>query len=156
MTTPTTIQTLASEVSALFRTDKRNDGSEFITYDGELSDWITAMIRAAHDDMAPDDHKYAFVVEALDAIAEADDVDEVSLEADIYTHGLLRWLASNLHRPGYCDQAMEDMGNEFKDTVSLISLGQWAEKNEVLSIVRSALRDRLASMEDEDTADDVE
>jgi hypothetical protein len=153
--TITSIQTLAAEVSAMFRTETRTDGSTFITYD-DVPQWVNDMAHAAHNDMAPDDWKFAFIVEALDALAENEDADEVRLEADIYTHELLKWLSSNLQRPGYCDEAMQEFGGEFTDTVALISLGQYHEKNEVLGIVRSALEAQIEATDDDEAEDEIE
>ena len=100
--------------------------------------------------MAPDDWKYQFVLEAVVALSEADDPDDIQLEADVYNSELLQWLASHLERAGYVDEAVQEYGIGTKDfdLMSCIGLGQLREKEEVLSIVRSYL-ERKADEEGE-------
>lgn len=151
--TTTSLQTLAADVRKFFTTIKRGEES-IVTLTDDAPEWVRQLAMDAHGDMMPDDHRYAFIVEALDALVDADDPDEVTLASDIYTHDLLKWLASNLQRPGYCDEAFEEYGDDFRDTVSLIGMGQLREKEEVLDSVRSSLEAQLDdSAEDEETED---
>jgi hypothetical protein len=106
--------------------------------------------------MMPDDWKYEFIQDALNALEDADDWDEVEPDIDSlypYTADRLKWLASHLDRPGYCDEAMGEMGGEFGSTVNLIGLGMYWELREVFGLVRQALEERVEEMEEEpDTA----
>lgn len=152
--TTTSIQSLASEARALFHESTRTDGSKYLTYDHSTApDWIQPMCLEAHGDMSPDDHRYAFIVEALDALAEFEDSDDAEVEADIYTHELTSWLASRADRSSYCDEWMSDTGSTFTNTIDLIMGGQYQEKREVLDSVRSFLESRIADSDDQDETD---
>lgn len=148
--TTTSIQTLATEVRAMFHESTRTDGTKYWTYDHSPDrQWIQDMCLAAHGDMSPDDWRYAFIVEALDALSENEDSDDVDLEADIYTHELTAWLGSRADRYAYCDQWIEDTGGEFGGTIALLSAGQYTEKREVLDSIRASLSDRAESLSDD-------
>lgn len=152
MTSEMTLQTLAESVRKSFVQDKREDGTTFWKTDSD--ERIQELCHEAHGDMMPDDWRYAFIVEALDALAECDDVDEADVEADIYTHVLTAWIASRDDRYAYCDEAMSDMGIEtFPGTIELLQLGQAAEKREVLDLVRSSLESYIRALEDDEETD---
>lgn len=118
--------------------------------------WVNEMCREAHvtgkDLMPPDDHRYAFIVEALDAIAETSseiELDDLRLEADDMTNELFQWLASNLERPYLCDEAATEYGLEANvEMLARIQWGQYHEKNEVLASIRSSLQARLDKIND--------
>jgi hypothetical protein len=157
--TPPTIQGLAADVRKAFikiHADKDGDGGRWTLRDGS-PDWMRDLVMDAHRDgsmgfdgvpgmgmMFPDDWRYEFIVEALDAIENASDRDldngDVRLEADIYTHDLLTWLASRIDRTSYCDDAMnEGLVSINADMVARISAGQYTEKNEVFALVYGSL-----------------
>lgn len=147
--TATSIQKLAAEVSAMFTLSTRNDGTSYHSFDHSTTpQWVKDLAFDAHDDMAPDDWKFAFIVEALDALAETEDPDDINLEADVYTHDLLRWLASNLNRPAICDEASAEYGTPGQDIVTVIQQGQAYEKSQVLASVRSALEAQIGELDD--------
>lgn len=101
--------------------------------------------------MLPDDWRYEFIVDALDAIADHEDEDEArdSIEADIYTAELTGWLHSRVDRYEYCDNAAQEFGAS--DTLlGSLQLGQLMEKHEVFDSVLSSLRDQLETLETED------
>lgn len=155
------ISKLAAEARAFYVVGTRADGKGY-WYADKCPDWVTTLNRAAHGDMLPDDYKYAFIVEALDAIAasgaetrwDIENLDkcEITLEADIYTADLLAWLASRNDRLSYCDdfaREMSDGTSDFADTLARIAGGQYTEKNEVLHSVIGSLsveRDRRAEI----------
>lgn len=155
METQTALQTTAAEARSWFHQHQRSENDTIWTLKDGRPQWVQDMAFAAHDsgDMLPDDWRYEFIVDALDALEENEDPDDIALEADIHTSDLCRWLGSRADRTGYCDEAMEEFGGDFKDTVSLLQLGQWHEKREVLDSVRSFLVSRISDMEDE-TDDD--
>lgn len=137
--TRTQLQERARELSDALEVAKRTDDTEYTRLREGSPEWMTDAIRTAHGDMFPDDIRYEFIAEAADLLAEADDPDDIEVEADIYTHDLTRWLASRADRFGYCDEAHAEYGGDFKDTIQLLQLGQWAEKREVLDQLRAAL-----------------
>ena len=135
------IQTNATEALKWFEHKTRNDGQEFWSIKDGAPDWIQPMAHAAHGDMMPDDWRYEFIVDMLREIENASDLDDITVEPDIYNTELTRWLASHLDRIGYCDEAMAEMG-DVKDTVTLLQWGQIREKEEVLSLLKEFLAER--------------
>jgi hypothetical protein len=139
------IQELARQYADWFETATRSDDTDFIRLKTE-DDNIHQLIRNAHGDMMPDDFKYQFIHEALEAIAETDDIDDVCLEPDIYNRDLLKWVSSNLNRPNYVDEAVEELG--YKDLFNSLAIGQIREKDEVLYSVRASLEALCEGFED--------
>lgn len=151
--------------------DKRDNGDRFykfcksVSADGKEEESLPKdeeercreLAFAAHAGMLPDDWKYEFVNESLGAIADASDLDEIELEADIYNADLLRWLGSHLERPGYCDEAVSDGLVEDKaDTMTRIQCGQYLEKREVCALVLQHLRDEAEAEEEREEEEAAE
>ena len=132
----------ADQFSKYFKTIVR-DGSrqEIYILKDDAPDELVGLVRKAHGDFLPDDFRYETILDALYAFVDCEDVDmdDVRVEADIYTHDLLRWLSSNLNRVGYCDQAQDEFGLDKVDTLTLITHGQQMEKDEIVSLVRESL-----------------
>lgn len=132
----------ASEFSTFFKTIIRNGSrDEVYVLKDDAPDELKALIRKAHGDFMPDDFRYETILDALYAFAECEDADmeDVRLEADIYTTDLQRWFGSHLNRVGYCDQAQDEFGLDKADTMTLITYGQQMEKDEIVSLVREYL-----------------
>jgi hypothetical protein len=144
-----TIRALADATRNLFVKATRNDGSVFWKRTDSAPEWVETMVHDAHGEMLPDDWRYAFIVEALDALAESEDPDEASVESDIYTHELTGWLHSRADRYDYCDEAYKERGGHFTNTVELLMIGQALEKAEVLVSVRASLEAQLEAVADE-------
>ena len=109
-------------------------------------EWVHDMVYAAHNGMLPDDWKYATVVESLRALAEYEDTDQAreSIEADIYTADLLKWLSSSLRRLEYCDEAARELGIESEALMfERIQYGQHWEQDEMFGYVLSALENMV-------------
>lgn len=115
---------------------------------------VQDLCREAHGDgdsagpMLPDDWRYEFIEEALEAIAEERDGEDA--EPSIYNHELLAWLSSHGWRPGYCDEAAREFGDTEgerngvppglrPDTMARIARGQWYEMRLVADRVRTLL-----------------
>lgn len=163
----TTIHELAQEAAEHFGTSRcrqgnrraRGNDEEAITVlkDG-APEWVRDLVREAHDEMLPDDWRYASIRSALEAIADGEgyDPDEIAGEwadsnVDVYTGSRLEWLASNLNRPAYCDEGADELGGEGLDTVERIGLGQHIESREIFASIVQSLEDRLEVIEDEQT-----
>lgn len=121
-------------------TKKRTDGNVFVTTTDDAPDWVVMIVRNAHEDMLPDDYKYDYIWNALEAITQYDDPQdaESDIEADPYTFDLLEWLRSHLDRPGMVDEAVEEFGHSEQGIVGDVMLGQWSEKT---SVFRTVLND---------------
>lgn len=157
-TTEPAVRSLAEEARDCFETAKRDSGETFERIQDGSPEWVSDLTREAHGGMFPDDWRYECIRAALGAIVDAGDdadLDETGHEfadsfVDVYTNRLTGWLSSNVHRPGYCDEAAEEYGGEPDGIVSRIQLGQYAEAREVYGIVLGELRERAEEQDDED------
>jgi hypothetical protein len=151
---PETVQELAKLARCAFTLETRENGSEYWIANRCAPDWIGELVRTAHGDMFPDDYRYAFIVEALDALEEAegtadDWIDEArySYEFEPYHSRLSDWLGSSVHRFYYCDDwAKENPNPEIGGTVELLQGGHLYERLEVLHSVCASLEAHLATL----------
>ena len=108
---------------------------------------MTTVCRLAHDDgtLLPDDWRYVFIEESVDALAEHEDMDIARdrLEPDVYTSGLTGWLHSRNSRVYFISEALTELGS-FRDGFQLLAAAQMIEKEEVFQQVVSALGEVLA------------
>lgn len=142
-----TIQELAREYANLFCCGKRLNGDNYLFIE-EKNTKLLDLIHQFHKGLMPDDYIYQFTYEALEAIAEHDNIDNICLEADIYNNDLLKWVSSNLIRADYVDQAVEDY--VYKDFYTALSMGQSKEKEEILILVRNKLESILEDINNEE------
>jgi hypothetical protein len=147
-----TIQSLAAEMSQAFETAVRpTSGEEFRKLKDDAPGWMTTVCRKAHDDgeMLPDDSRYRFIEQAVDALSGHDDADEAhdSLEPDVYTSHLTGWLHTLNSRVSYIDDALREYGT-FDDGFKLLAAAQMMEKEEVFQQVLNALQEELDSREE--------
>ena len=138
---------LAAHARSYFILGKRNSGERFWAMKKRYPVWAKEMVQAAHGDMFPDDYKYEFVVDTLDALEEENDPDEPQLEPDPYNADRIRWLSSHLDRAGYVDEAVENFGHSDQGVIGDIGYGQLAEKEEVWHSVVASLNERLEEIE---------
>lgn len=164
----TTVQKLATELSAALTTQTRNDGDKFVVLKDGSPQWMTEVIHAAHGDKMPDDVIYSFIGKAADAMAECDeDADEDALreaideiEPPVYTHEQMKWFSSNWE---YCDQAIEeglweshtDRGfqqgrkRSYGQVTDLVAIGMQLHIREIGNALLSALTERVEQLQDE-------
>ena len=147
---PETVQELAKLARCAFSLETRPDGSEYWTANRCAPDWISELVRTAHGDMFfLEDYKYQFIVDALDELEEAEDLDEAGHQWDFepYLSRLADWLGSHNHRFSYCDDWAEEIGfANVKDTYYLLAGGHLQERLEVLHSVRASLEAHLATL----------
>lgn len=137
MTTQTpTVQNLATEARRYFTTKHR---ATFWVLADNRPDWLQDLVRFAHADMLPDDWRYAFIVEALDALADSEDPDDITTDAD-----RLGWLSSRLDRCEFVDQARGERIGCDEPLIELIGWGLAHERRAVLDLVRSFLEHHVA------------
>jgi hypothetical protein len=149
---PETVQELAKLARCAFTLETREDGSEYWTHNRCAPEWIDELTREAHGGTGPggmlsDDYRYKFIVHALDALEEAEDVDEAGQdwEFEPYLARLADWLGSHNHRFEYCDDWAEERG-EPEDTYHRLAGGHLQERLEVLNLVRGSLEAQLQAM----------
>jgi hypothetical protein len=167
MTSTTTLERLAAEAYSYFESFKRETSPDSPQWrlKKERPEWVYDLVYAAHGDgdFMPDDWRYDCIHSALEYLADEDNDPDDAHEfadgqVDVYTGARLHWLASNLQRPGYVDEAVGEFGatdsdsGEF-DVAHAIGLGQYQEASEVFGLVVEALREREAELVDEDGDD---
>lgn len=160
--TTSTVQELAREARGWFETARRatgdtatgprEDGEEYVRTKDGRPEWVQELCYEAHGDMLPDDWRYARIADALEAIADADDVDAAGDEyadqaVDVYTGSRLAWLASHLSRPGYCDEAADELSEVSGGIIDLVGLGQYQEAREIFGLVLHQLEERLEELD---------
>lgn len=132
-----------------------DDGRVIVTRTDDAPQWTQDLIYEAHGDMLPDDWKYKMIEFVADEVEDADDMEDIDageianrfVDNHCYTHERLQWLASNLQRPGYCDEAQEE-GLVHSDATmdQRVAIGMYTECCEVASIILAGL------LEDEEVA----
>jgi hypothetical protein len=123
------------------------EGTLFWETKKRLPKWIYDLVFRIHDEghWFPDDYKYEYIVDALDAFSEGMNPDEIQVEADPYN--LLAWLASHGQRAGLVDEAVENYGHSKEGILGDVAFGQVYEKEGVFQVVADALRERLEAIE---------
>jgi hypothetical protein len=167
-TTDTAVAALAAEYRALFSEDTRNDDSKFwsVTDHANEPPELHKLCMDAHlsgpagdptdDLMLPDDYRYAFIVEALDAISEwagGDELDDCLYDDEIDTHTLTDWLHSRTDRYAYVDGVVEEYGQPMDGLINALVAGQLAEREEVYHSVLSSLRQIVEDRDDDGDAE---
>lgn len=132
-----------------FTKDKRLSGESYWHTTDKAPQWVKDLCQEAHGGMLPDDYRYLYIVESLEAIIDNNgDSDSVELEADCRTSELTTWLASCTTRAEYVDQSIEEFGQSAEGVLQQIGMGQFLEKQEVLQSVVSSLED--AELDDDE------
>lgn len=132
------IKKAAQSAYGYFEKENTRDNREIWVKTDGAPLWVDDLIQAAHGEFMPDDNRYEFIIEALSGILNYDDPENISLEPDVYTHDLLKWLASNINRIDYVNEALQEglvSEDSRNDIVKIVSAGQYLEKKEVLEAV---------------------
>lgn len=146
MTKTRTIEELAGEAAGWFDTAERADGKRFVRTRDGAPEWVADIVREAHGDFLPDDWRYQVIWDAVAHIEEFGDDEDIAFQfadshVDVYTSDRLAWLASNLNRASYCDEAQEEgLVTQDADIIARIGLGQYMEASEVFGLVLSFLQ----------------
>ena len=136
-----TLRRLAREAADRLRRIKVGEAERVVIRDGAPS-WVQPLCHHAHGDMMPDDWRFEFIQDALNALADGADDDGIDLDALYpYTADRLAWLASRLDRAGYCDQAAEESGSAPPSVLDAVAWGMAAELREVYDLVRARLEE---------------
>lgn len=148
------IHELAGQAYGAFTTTQRGDDTIVVLKD-DRPQWVYDLVQAAHGEFfLPDDWRYASIRNALSAIHDdaPDDLDDYAGEwadgnVDTYTMARLQWLASNLQRTFYCDDAAGAFDPSEDGIVGLIGMGQYMESSEIYASVVQSLRDHADELE---------
>ena len=133
------IQELAKEAREHFVLKDRRDGDTFWTVKQDAPKWVLDLCFRAHDDgdLLPDDWRYRFIVEALDALSKCDDPYDAQVAADIYVSDLLTWVSSHRSRMKWVDRAAKLQ--RWHGLAIALQNGQAMERDHVLGLVRGFL-----------------
>jgi len=160
-TTTTSFAAKAGEAYGWLETAKRDDGETYTRTKDDAPEWVTWLVHEAHGDFLPDDWRYECVRAALGFIhdnnydetaAEDSSADFADEQIDTYSDARLKWLASNLNRHSYVDEAIEEFGysNIAESRIlSVIGMGQYMEAREVFDSVVASLRELVEEDNDE-------
>src|SRR5690606_33461241 len=143
------IRILAGEALSYFEYRKRHDGTEYWALEEGAPEWVRKLAFAAHAEgkILPEDFRYLFIVEALEAITENPEEPEILWEPDVYTSRLIEWLnAYPDYRMGLVDEAVSQFG--WESLFKALQAGQIMEKEEVLDLVRGFLERMIEEGED--------
>lgn len=144
------IQVLAGEALSYFEYRQRHDETWYWAIEANAPDWVQNLVWAAHDkgEILPEDFRYLFIIEALEALVENPKEPEVMLEPDVYTSELLKWLEDcPSYRMGFVDEAVGELG--WNGLFNALQAGQLREKEEVLQLVLEFLEKRIEEEEEE-------
>ena len=113
----------------------------------DAPEWVKNMVRSAHGDFMPDDYRYNWIYNALDAFQnDTPDVAIDCLEPEPYYNQRASWLASNVNRAQYVNEIIE-MGCESDDVMDMIGYGQLQEMRETYESVHSSILTQSALLE---------
>src|SRR5690606_5380878 len=130
---------------------KRDDGTEYWGLEVGAPEWVYTLVWKAHGEIFPEDFRYLFIIEALEALAENPEGAEDFLEPDVYISELIKWL--NAH-PGYRAGLVDEAVNEFgwESLFRALQAAQLMEKEEVLQLVREFLEKRVEAGEEDQSS----
>ena len=129
---------LAVKMERYFISNKRNDGTKFCCCK-DNPQWVTDIIHNVHGNKLPDDTVYKFIWDVLSVLIELnfdtvteDDLQEAiyTMESDIYTYDLTKWLHAREDHVYYLTQILEECA-DIKDGFQLLTWAQKAQIEEV-------------------------
>ena len=113
-----TFAEMAHEFYHALISDTRTDGTTFYRLADGSPEWMRDACREAHDGEGPNDWRYDTIdslLERIEDYADPDDVDHGDIAdglVTIYNAERTAWLAGNLERATYCDEAADELGCE--------------------------------------------
>lgn len=153
--TQTALQSRAEALYHALERRTRDNGNDFYTLKDGSPEWMRDVIHAAHGpDLMPDDWRYSFINDCAGSLFYEDDPDEIELEADVYTGRLTDWLASNINRVYYLEEAMTEYRPD--SGFALLQLAQLKEREETMQLLREALEELAEEDETSGTDEDTE
>jgi hypothetical protein len=130
-----------------FEPRTRDDGSTFWTTRDDAPEWVSDIVRDAHDGAFPCDWRYDKIADLAHDIGQAADPDDIDATewadraADVYNADLIRWL-SIAGAVDAVDMAAEEWGMDTRGVMQSIVTGQCYMLYQIASGVLYALRER--------------
>lgn len=155
----TRLAPLAAAFASAFMTKAFENGESRIVLRDGAPDWMTEIVREAHDGMMPNDQSYSMILAVANDIhdllsydpeTDLDDIRHERIDSliPVYNTERTAWLASHLDRAEYVNEAMREYGiGDDPDIYDLIALGIECELRNIWAAVERGLeaqRDELA------------
>jgi hypothetical protein len=139
------VKEVAQMVQRYMTYGERNNGDRFVKTKDNTPEWVTEIIREAHDECLPNDFHYDMIDTAIDIIADSQDEDDAESRMNEANLGsALHWLNGAPYAVHYCDEAMNEHGaNVFQTLDGIIDAGQRKMFYEVFDAVKSGLADKV-------------
>lgn len=158
----TTLAALAAVLAATFTAGVRDNGQGYTKQKEGTPEWAIDIVREAHGGMMPNDMSYNLILGVVNDIEEVlryndeSDLDDLRHERidsliPVYNTHRVAWLASDLARGDFVDEALENMGGQLGHAdgiYSLIALGIDVELNMIWAAVENGLRARQDELAD--------
>jgi hypothetical protein len=117
-----------------FERRKRNNGDYFYCLTEGAPDELCNLVRddihrQLCEEPIPNDWLYETIAEAFEAL-EDDDIEDVSIESDVYDSMLLDWMKES-YAQEFCIEAEEELGESHGDILAKIGYGQWFLKTRI-------------------------
>jgi hypothetical protein len=139
-----TIKELQMKFSQYFTTVTREvDDREIVKCIDNAPQALRDFIREVHgefDDCLPSDWIYEQIFYYFELLEENDnEIDNISIEADVYNHELIEWLKQPF-AIGLCDDVLEEKFCDEKSLISTISMGQYIAKDTICRLVHEFIK----------------
>jgi hypothetical protein len=128
-----------------FESRTRADGSTSWTTRDDAPEWVSDIVRDAHDGAFPCDWRYDKIADLAHDVGQAADPDDIDAmewadrAADVYNADMIRWL-SIAGAVDACDAAANEWGMDTKGVLETIMAGQCYMLHEMACRVLYALR----------------
>lgn len=149
----TTLATLAAAFASAFMTKAFDNGESRIVLRDGAPDWMTEIVREAHDGMMPNDQSYSMILAVANDIddllsydpeTDLDDIRHERIDSliPVYNTERTAWLASHLDRGEYVNEAIRTYGTgtQTPDIYDLLALGIDVELVMIWEAIERGLR----------------
>jgi len=128
-----------------FEVRKRDNGEGFYTLTDDAPEWLRDAVMAAHGEESPNDWRYDMcdsIADRIDDIGDAltdDDAHEIADGlVDIWNAGRTAWLAGDLSRATYVDDAVSECIGDGSSIIDMIGVGQYLCLRDMASVLIAA------------------
>lgn len=133
------------EYSKYLVTKERDNGVKFFCCSDDAPEYINDLVQGVHFDLfdgcAPNDWIYEQIVHALDELEDKEDLEDITVEADIYYSDLYRWL-QNRFASWCCDDAVAEGFADGKEIDKTLQAGNWLAKDRIYRYVAEWIQER--------------
>lgn len=123
------------------------DGKEFSCLKDDAPLDLIDLVRNIHINYFyecwPNDWIYGTIHAAFDAL-EQDDIDNITIDPDIYNAQVYLWLLENgnAYASAYCNDYMDEFGDDVHNITKMISGGQWLAMDKIYHAVNEYMQEQ--------------